>query len=92
MVLGWPRQSLHCPQARLMYLFALLHVGIVTNTRITHASPAGVYAKSANRDWESDADVKEAGFDTDRCPDIAHQLIHRHPGNKFKVIHIIKAR
>ncbi|CAH0588848.1 unnamed protein product [Chrysodeixis includens] len=61
-------------------------VGIVTNTRVTHASPAGVYAKSADRNWEVDADVKVAGFDTGRCPDIAHQLINRHPGNKFKVI------
>ncbi|CAD0202390.1 unnamed protein product [Chrysodeixis includens] len=61
-------------------------VGIVTTTRITHASPAGVYAKTANREWEADADVKAAGFGTDSCPDIAHQLIHKHPGNKFKVI------
>ncbi|XP_022823052.1 membrane-bound alkaline phosphatase-like [Spodoptera litura] len=60
--------------------------GIVTTTRITHASPAGAYAKTADRYWESDADVKKAGFDTDRCPDIAHQLIHNHPGNKLKVI------
>ncbi|KAH9632369.1 hypothetical protein HF086_011869 [Spodoptera exigua] len=60
--------------------------GIVTTTRITHASPAGAYAKSADRDWENDAAVKKAGFDTNRCPDIAHQLIHNHPGNKLKVI------
>ncbi|KAG6453210.1 hypothetical protein O3G_MSEX008023 [Manduca sexta] len=60
--------------------------GIVTTTRITHASPAGVYGKTANRNWETDADVVNAGHDTERCPDLAHQMIHKHPGNKFKVI------
>nr|AFH96950.1 alkaline phosphatase [Spodoptera exigua] len=61
-------------------------VGIVTTTRVTHASPAGVFAKVANRSWEFDHSVVLAGFDPDRCPDIAYQLVHKHPGNKFKVI------
>jgi len=26
--------------------------GIVTTTRVTHATPAGTYAHVANRDWE----------------------------------------
>nr|AJW76724.1 alkaline phosphatase 4 [Spodoptera exigua] len=60
--------------------------GIVTTTRITHASPAGVYAKVANRHWENDAKVREDGHDPARCPDIAHQLVHMRPGNQFKVI------
>nr|AEG79734.1 alkaline phosphatase [Trichoplusia ni] len=60
--------------------------GIVTTTRITHASPAGVFAKTANRNWENDAEVKAANQDINACPDIAYQLIHKHPGNKFKVI------
>ncbi|CAD0202389.1 unnamed protein product [Chrysodeixis includens] len=60
--------------------------GIVTTTRITHASPAGVFAKTANRNWENDAEVKSANQDINACPDIAYQLIHKHPGNKFKVI------
>lgn len=60
-------------------------VGIVTTTRITHASPAGAYAKTANRGWENDLEVTGAGHDTARCPDIAHQLVHMHPGNQFKV-------
>ncbi len=29
-------------------------VGIVTTARLTHATPAAVYAKSAHRDWEDD--------------------------------------
>ncbi|KAL4701949.1 hypothetical protein ACJJTC_010843 [Scirpophaga incertulas] len=61
-------------------------VGIVTTTRITHASPAGSYAKIANRNWEYDEQVSEAGHDPAQCPDIAHQLIHGYPANKFKVI------
>ncbi|EDX11379.1 GD12118 [Drosophila simulans] len=31
--------------------------GLVTTTRVTHASPAGVYAHTSNRDFESDYDV-----------------------------------
>ncbi|XP_035443527.2 membrane-bound alkaline phosphatase isoform X1 [Spodoptera frugiperda] len=60
--------------------------GIVTTTRITHASPAGVYAKVADRNWEHNQAVENDGFDTDKCPDIALQLVHKHPGNKLKVI------
>lgn len=60
--------------------------GIVTTTRVTHASPAGTFAKSADRNWETDADITTAGYDTDSCSDITHQLVHQHPGNKFKVI------
>nr|AKH49607.1 alkaline phosphatase 2 [Helicoverpa zea] len=61
-------------------------VGIVTTTRITHASPAGTFAKTANRSWENDGEVSQMGLDAKDCPDIAHQLVHHHPGNKFKVI------
>ncbi|CAH0401074.1 unnamed protein product [Chilo suppressalis] len=61
-------------------------IGIVTTTRITHASPAGAFAKSANRNWEHDGLVREDSHDPAQCPDIAHQLIHEHPGKHFKVI------
>ncbi|CAG4973237.1 unnamed protein product [Parnassius apollo] len=60
--------------------------GIVTTTRVTHASPAGVYAKSANRNWENDAKVREDNQDPNTCQDIAYQLVHSSPGNQFKVI------
>ncbi|XP_070542094.1 alkaline phosphatase-like [Ptychodera flava] len=43
--------------------------GIVTTTRITHASPASVYAHAADRDWELAAE--------DDCVDIAAQLVAR---------------
>lgn len=46
-------------------------VGIVTTARITHATPAAVYAKSAHRDWEDDTKLPE------KCAqkDIAAQLV-----------------
>lgn len=59
--------------------------GIVTTTRITHASPAGNYANIANRDWESDADMKKFP-DTQNCTDIAKQLIRSETGRNFNVI------
>lgn len=50
--------------------------GIVTTTRITHATPAATYAHSPDRNWEGDvhlpADALEAG-----CRDIASQLVAR---------------
>lgn len=60
--------------------------GLVTNTRITHATPAGTYASVANRDWEDDSYVKKDGCDAKEYPDIAHQLIHGDVGKNFKVI------
>ena len=48
--------------------------GIVTNARLTHATPAATYAHTPERNWESDADLppeaKAAG-----CTDIAQQLL-----------------
>ena len=34
-----------------------LKTGFVTNARLTHATPAALYAHSASRDWECDAFV-----------------------------------
>lgn len=42
-------------------------VGVVSTARITHATPAAVYAKTPNRDWESKA--------PEGCIDIATQLM-----------------
>ncbi|CAH2093318.1 unnamed protein product [Euphydryas editha] len=60
--------------------------GIVTTTRVTHASPAGAYAHIANRNWENDAQVRSDNQDPSLCPDIAYQLINSNPGKQFKVI------
>ena len=58
--------------------------GVVTTTRITHATPAACYAHSPDRDWESDADQPDAanewGF-----PDIARQLIEFSHGGGLEV-------
>lgn len=59
--------------------------GVVTTTRITHASPAGTYAHIAHRDWENDS-VLPAGVDSSTCDDIAKQLILRSPGQNINVI------
>ncbi|XP_058462659.1 membrane-bound alkaline phosphatase-like [Malaya genurostris] len=60
--------------------------GIVTTTRVTHASPAGTYAHVANRDWECDADVSSKQENPSQCQDIAAQLVRSDPGRNFKVI------
>ena len=54
-------------------------IGVVTTTRVTHATPAGVYARSAERDWEDDSDVDPADWQRG-CRDIAWQLIHGNNG------------
>lgn len=50
-----------------------LALGIVTTTRITHATPASVYSRSADRDWEADTNIP-ADQRPDGCKDIALQL------------------
>jgi len=60
--------------------------GIVTTTRITHASPTGAYANIGNRDWECDSDVvRYGGGDPSVCHDIAYQLINDEPGKNINV-------
>ncbi|XP_062053464.1 intestinal-type alkaline phosphatase-like [Lepus europaeus] len=49
-------------------------VGVVTTTRVQHASPAGTYAHTVNRDWYSDANMP-ASARQEGCQDIAMQLI-----------------
>ncbi|KAJ6638233.1 Membrane-bound alkaline phosphatase [Pseudolycoriella hygida] len=53
--------------------------GIVTTTRLTHATPAAAYAISAHRNWENNAVTPEG------CVDIAQQLVHSDVGKKIKV-------
>lgn len=60
--------------------------GLVTTTRVTHASPAGLYAHTANRDYESDTDVNNLAKNPNDCPDIATQLIQHKTGKNFNVI------
>ncbi|XP_030008213.1 alkaline phosphatase, tissue-nonspecific isozyme [Sphaeramia orbicularis] len=50
-------------------------VGIVTTTRVQHATPAATYAHSASRKWYSDADMP-ASAKKEGCTDIASQLLN----------------
>lgn len=54
-------------------------VGVVTNTRLTHATPAGVYAVSPERDWEDNSNLDTAD-QAKGCRDIAHQLVYAESG------------
>lgn len=60
--------------------------GLVTTTRVTHASPAGVYAHIAERDWENDAEVKNDCGASSGIQDIAYQLARGEVGSKLKLI------
>lgn len=60
--------------------------GLVTTTRVTHASPAGVYAHTSHRDHESDSDVPIITKDPIGCRDIATQLIEDETGRNLNVI------
>lgn len=46
----------------------------MTTTRVQHASPAGTYAHTVNRNWYSDADMPAPAL-REGCQDIATQLI-----------------
>ncbi|OCT57623.1 hypothetical protein XELAEV_18003267mg [Xenopus laevis] len=50
-------------------------VGIVTTTRVQHASPGAAYAHSANRNWYSDNEMTQDMINKG-CKDIAYQLVH----------------
>jgi alkaline phosphatase len=58
--------------------------GVVTTTRITHATPAATYAHVPHRNWESDTTIpasQAAG-----CPDIARQLAGFDIGDGIEVM------
>ena len=70
-----------------------MSTGIVSTARITHATPAATYARSASRNWESDSDIPESEQD---CHDIARQLVEfdrnlsaRYPEHKTNGIEVI---
>lgn len=51
-----------------------LSTGVVSNARITHATPAATYAHVPNRSWENDAALP-AKATSEGCKDIAQQLL-----------------
>ncbi|XP_075427085.1 alkaline phosphatase-like [Ascaphus truei] len=50
-------------------------VGIVTTTRVQHASPGAAYAHVASREWYSDNEMSQDAINSG-CKDIAYQLVH----------------
>ncbi len=48
--------------------------GVVTTARITHATPAATYARSPERNWETDSVMTRAAREAG-CRDIARQLL-----------------
>lgn len=61
-----------------------LATGVVTTTRITHATPAACYAHSPEREWESDRKLSAAAR-SDGFPDIARQLVEFRFGDGIDV-------
>jgi hypothetical protein len=57
--------------------------GLVTNTRVTHATPAALFAHSPSRYWEDDGKVTPNARST--CKDIARQLVEEEPGRHINV-------
>jgi len=58
--------------------------GVVTTTRLTHATPAAAYAHVPERDWESDRSLSDEAR-RDGCTDIASQLIEFPYGDGIEV-------
>lgn len=65
---------------------ASMATGLITTTAVTHASPAGVYAHTANRNYQNDQELLNEGGDPDVCVDIARQMISSEVGQKLNVI------
>lgn len=69
--------------------------GVVSTARITHATPAATYAKSAERNWEDISDMPAEAV-TAGCEDIASQLVNyesnleaRYPGVDVDGIEVV---
>ncbi|MFU8816990.1 MAG: alkaline phosphatase [Pseudomonadales bacterium] len=59
--------------------------GVVTTTRITHATPAATFAHVPNRNWESDAQLPPEAV-AEGCRDIARQLVEFDHGDGIEVV------
>ncbi|MFT4926999.1 MAG: alkaline phosphatase [Phenylobacterium sp.] len=72
-----------------------LSTGIISTARITHATPAATYAKSADRNWEDISDMPVQAVAAG-CQDIASQLVNfetnlqnRYPGVDVNGIEVV---
>lgn len=59
--------------------------GVVTTTRVTHATPAVTFAHAPERDWENDAQLTDAARAAG-CTDIARQLVETRFADGFDVL------
>jgi alkaline phosphatase len=64
-----------------------LSTGVVTTTRLTHATPAATYAHASDREWESDADLarRSPAAAAKGCRDIARQFVEFPDGDGIDV-------
>lgn len=72
----------HIPSLLSQAEMSGMNTGIITTTRLTHATPAATYAHSESRNWEADSDMPRAAAD---CKDIAAQLIDYPHGDGLEI-------
>ncbi|XP_023325866.1 alkaline phosphatase, partial [Eurytemora carolleeae] len=63
---------------------AKMKTGLVTTARVTHATPAALYARTAHRDWECDRKMPE--LRPAKVRDITQQLVEDAPGKDIDVV------
>jgi alkaline phosphatase len=61
-----------------------LATGVISTARLTHATPAATYAKTTERDWETDSQISESGKAAG-CTDIARQFAEWKHGDGFEI-------
>ncbi|CAB3997047.1 alkaline phosphatase-like isoform X1 [Paramuricea clavata] len=57
-----------------------MSTGLITDTRVTHATPGAFYSHTPSRDWENDQTAQ------DGCEDISSQLINYPYGDGIEVV------
>lgn len=62
-----------------------MDVGIVTSTRVTHATPAATFTHVPSRGWENDVELPQAAREAG-CVDIARQLVESPLADRVKVL------
>lgn len=90
--IGRGAQRQNCASSRGQHLPSVLELaeskglstGIVTTTRLTHATPASAYAHVPERDWENDRDLTNEARQNG-CTDIAAQLIEFPHGDGIEI-------
>ncbi|MDH4020175.1 MAG: alkaline phosphatase [Xanthomonadales bacterium] len=74
----------HLPSALELAESKGMSTGVVTTTKLTHATPAATYAHVPERDWENDRDLTDEAR-RNGCTDIAAQLIEFPYGDGIEV-------